>query len=56
MTGSAGPYWTIHLQSSRLDADYHTAGATFFLFVLFLIFSLGLGRPLGLVFVAVFYI
>jgi hypothetical protein len=41
--GLSGPYWTIYLQSSRLYADYHTAGATFFLFLLFLIFNLALG-------------
>ncbi|KPK59855.1 MAG: hypothetical protein AMK73_08415 [Planctomycetes bacterium SM23_32] len=41
--GVSGPYWTIYLQSSRLYADYHTAGATFFLFVLFLLFNVVLG-------------
>ncbi len=51
VTGLAGPYWTIYLQSSRLYADYHTAGATFFLFAVFLVFNLGLRwlwRPLAL--------
>jgi hypothetical protein len=42
--GVAGPYWTIYLQSSRMFEDYHTAGATFFLFVLFVVFNLGLAR------------
>jgi hypothetical protein len=42
VTGVAGPYWTIYLQSSRMFEDYHTAGATFFLFFLFLIFNFGL--------------
>lgn len=49
--GVAGPYWTIYLQTSRMFADYHTAGATFFLVFLFVIFNLGLGRvwkPLAL--------
>ncbi|MFW6189723.1 MAG: DUF6785 family protein [Planctomycetota bacterium] len=43
-TGVAGPYWTLYLQTSRLWADYHTAGATFFLFALLLVFNFGLGR------------
>jgi len=42
--GLAGPYWTIYLQSSRMFADYHTAGATFFLFFLFLLFNVVLAR------------
>lgn len=41
--GLAGPYWTIYLQSSRMFADYHTAGATFFLLFLFLFFNVVLG-------------
>ncbi len=43
LIGLAGPYWTIYLQTSRMFADYHTAGATFGLFLLFLVFNLGLG-------------
>ncbi|MGD2173819.1 MAG: hypothetical protein PVJ27_00305 [Candidatus Brocadiaceae bacterium] len=42
--GVAGSYWTVYLQSSRMFADYHTAGASFFLFWLLVIFTLGLGR------------
>ena len=40
----ADPYWTLYLQTSRLYADYHTAGATFFLFVLLVVCNFGLGR------------
>ncbi len=39
----AGPYWTFYLQTSRMFADYHLAGATFGLFILFVVFNLGLG-------------
>jgi len=42
--GIAGPYWTLYLQTSRLYADYHTAGATFFLFALLIVCNFGLGR------------
>jgi hypothetical protein len=42
LIGLAGPYWTIYLQTSRLFADYHTAGATFFIFVLFVLFNVAL--------------
>ncbi len=44
VTGVAGPYWTIYLQSSRMYADYHTGGASFFLLGLLVIFNFGLGR------------
>jgi hypothetical protein len=37
--GLAGPYWTIYMQTSRMFADYHTAGATFFIFILFILFN-----------------
>ena len=42
--GLVGPYWSVFLMSSRMFADYHTAGATFFLFILLVVFNLGLGR------------
>ncbi len=48
--GLAGPYWTIYLQSSRMFEDYHTAGASFLLFLI-LVPNLALRaiwRPLGL--------
>jgi hypothetical protein len=41
------PYWTLYLQTSRLYADYHTAGATFFLFVLLVICNFLVGGLLA---------
>lgn len=41
--GVCGPYWTVYLRSSRLFADYHTAGATFFLIIVVLVFNVMLG-------------
>ena len=41
--GAAGPYWTVYLKSSRLFADYHTAGATFFLVVVVVVFNVVFG-------------
>jgi hypothetical protein len=41
--GLIAPWWTGYLQSSRMFADYHTAGATFFLVVLGLLFNFGIG-------------
>ncbi len=43
----AAPYWTLYLQTSRLYADYHTAGATFFLFVLLIICNYFVGGLLA---------
>ena len=43
----ADPYWTIYLQTSRLYADYHMAGATFFLFVLLVVCNFLTGRLLS---------
>ena len=42
--GLAGPYWTVYLRSSRLWADYHTGGATFFMILVFLLFNVLIGR------------
>jgi len=41
--GLSGPYWTVYLGSSRLWADYHTQGATFFMLLLFLLCNVFLG-------------
>ncbi len=48
--GLAGPYWTIYLQSSRMFADYHTAGATFLLFLILIpnFVLRAIWKPLGL--------
>ncbi len=43
----AAPYWTLYLQTSRLYADYHTAGATFFLFLLLVICNYLIGGLLA---------
>ncbi|MFO8008280.1 MAG: DUF6785 family protein [Candidatus Brocadiia bacterium] len=43
-SGIAGPYWTFYLQSSRMFADYHTAGASFLLFALVVVLNFGVGR------------
>ncbi len=44
LIGVHGSYWTIYLRSSRMYADYHTGGAAFWLFVLFVVFNLVLSR------------
>ena len=41
--GLVGPYWSVYLRSSRLFADYHTGGATFFMLILVLLFNVLLG-------------
>ncbi len=40
--GLAGPYWCFYLMSSGMFGDYHTAGATFSLLMLALVFNAGL--------------
>ncbi|MFO7956934.1 MAG: DUF6785 family protein [Candidatus Brocadiia bacterium] len=40
--GLAGPYWCFYLMSSSMFSDYHTAGATFALLMLALVFNAGL--------------
>ncbi len=44
LIGLAGPYWCFYLMSSTMFADYHTAGATFSLLLLIVVFNLGLAR------------